>query len=99
MLRNVKFIDDNCARVVKLLLNHVKLNINQTDQTGRSALHHACCESAPGAQLLVKDDRCDVNIKDVNGNTALMMVALSTQSLNDKHGKILQLLMKIPAIF
>ena len=51
-----------------------------------------------GAQLLLSDERCDVNLQDGRGDTALMIAVGKVKSKDDKHAKIIQTLLAHPRI-
>ncbi|GBN59406.1 Ankyrin-2 [Araneus ventricosus] len=63
----------NHAEVVKILLNTPGIKINNIDASGRTALHHAASSGhEETVQVLLKDRRISVNIKDnLHGHTAL----------------------------
>ena len=75
------------VEIVSLLINHpnmTKDGINQGDNTGVVPLHCACCaphennlkaseqDSVSIAQMLINDERTDINVADESGDTALM---------------------------
>ena len=71
---------DEHADTIRRVLKMPGFDVNKQGQWGkwwkhRAALHVACGDnirSHVGAQLLLSDDRCDVNLQDGHGNTALM---------------------------
>ena len=48
--------------------------------------------------MLIADPRCDVNIQDVNGQTALQTAVHFAQSSDDRYGRIIQALLKTTKI-
>ena len=67
----------------------------------QSALHVACgpnIRSHVGAQLLLSDERCDVNQQDYTLETALAMCVRLVESEDDKYTKIIKLLLAHPQI-
>ena len=71
---------DEHADTIRRVLMTPGFDVNRLGQWskrwwGRTALHVGCGDnirSHVGAQLLLSDDRCDVNLQDGHGNTALM---------------------------
>ena len=70
----------HCNRVemVSLLINHpnmTKSGINQGDITGNTPLMYAIEAHKKIFQMLIKNDKIDVNIKNGEGNTVLHVSA------------------------
>lgn len=103
-LLNVTSENDIYADVTRLLLRHPRLNVNQQDSRGRAALHVACGSvnsqlmSTFGIKLLLKDERCDVNLADVTGSTALMLALCRIQMESDVYTQSAQMLLQHKAI-
>ena len=98
-LKQVRSENDIHAQIVRLLLAHPRIDINQRTVYIRTALHQACAESVKshvGAQLLLSDERCDVNLRDDEGLTPLMTVGFFAQSTGGIHRKILNMLLERP---
>ena len=82
-VERVKCEDDNHAKIVRLLLAHPRINVNKRGSMGETALHSACVdnvESHVGVQLLLSDERCDVNLRNENDSTALMEAVTNVSS-------------------
>ena len=98
-VRLVESEDDKYAKIVRLLLAHPSIDVNKQNEEEETALHTACgfgTKSHIGAQLLLIDEKCDVNLKDRrHGNTALMTAVRWVESEDDKHAKIVRLLLVI----
>ena len=76
LVTKVQSLKDPWAEMIRLLLNHPHIDVNKQNRKGDSALHEARGGNAAshvGAQLLIDDARCDVNLPDNNGHTPLMM--------------------------
>ena len=95
---------DKHASIVNLVLNDHEFDVNElksVNKWARAALHVACgrnVQSHVGAQLLLADERCDVNLQDGDGRTPLMTAVRWAKSENDKHVKIVRLLLDHPRI-
>ena len=72
---------DEHADTIRRVLKTPGFDVNRLEQWGearwdhREALHVACDDDIRthiGAQLLLSDERCDVNIPDNRSNTAMM---------------------------
>ncbi|KAF0684812.1 hypothetical protein As57867_023162, partial [Aphanomyces stellatus] len=80
--------------IVQLLLERPDLhNINLGDNLGRSALHESCMEGHESVvTFLLAQSGCDINAKDENRNTPLMLAAWKGRL------EIVQLLLERPDI-
>ena len=108
MCRALELIEsehDIYAGIIRLVLKTPGFDVNTLQQWGnewrhrRAALHAACGDtirSHVGAQLLLSDERCDVNLRDGDGRTALMTAVRLVESENDKHAKIVRNLLAHP---
>ena len=95
--------NDAHADTIRRVLNTPGFDVNRLDgwnerlKNNRVALHVACgyvpIWSHFGAQLLISDERCDVNLQDKYGHTALMTAVKHVRSEDDKHAKIIGLLL------
>ena len=100
----VRSDDDQYAEIIRLLLAHPHININMKSanwNNNQTALHKASVadiKSHVGAQLLISDKRCDVNVLDSEGNTPLMKAVRLAKYRHDKHAKIIRLLLAHPRI-
>ena len=57
-------------------------------------MHRACdsgIKSHVGAQLLLSDERCDLNLQDKNGNTAILKAMRYVEFADDAHAKIIEM--------
>ena len=105
-LHLVESEDDKHAAEIRRLLD-VKISRSQPGRVWwnecwpQSALHVACSPSIRshfGAQLLLSDERCDVNILDKDGNTALMLAVTLILEENDKFAQLTKHLLDHPQI-
>ena len=91
--------DDEHADTIRDVLckPEFDVNIHKRQYSCRpGALHVACgykIRSHVGAQLLLSDERCDVNLQDDGGGTALMETVVYVRFDDDKYAKILRLLL------
>ena len=99
--------NDEHADTIREVLRKPEFNINMHGRWDRSmyylrgALHVACgkkTRSHVGAQLLLSDERCDINIQDFVGRTALIETVTKVKHHDDKHAKIMRLLLDHPRI-
>ena len=101
-VRLVEFEDDKHARIIRLLLAHPRIEVNKSETMGITALHVACddgIQSHVGAQLLLSDERCDVNLSEYRDGVFPLMTAVRyVKSEDDKHAKIVRLLLAHPRI-
>ena len=87
--------------ITKHLLSHPQICVNKRNRYLQTALHRACSrqtQSHYGALMLIADPRCDVNIQDVNGQTALQTAVHFAQSSDDRYGRIIEALLKTTKI-
>jgi len=64
------------AEVVKLLLAHPQINVNQRDLYESTSILRGCSSRrVPVLRLLLKDPRVDVSLFDIEDNTPLMCVS------------------------
>ena len=97
----VKYDGDKHAKIIQLLLGHPRIDVNKQNKSGETALGKACgdaIESHVGAQLLLSDEKRDINEHKDFGYTALTTAVRWVQSENDKHAKIIRLLLAHPII-
>ena len=97
---------DKYADTIRQVLKTPEFDVNSVKDwgdlvsvQGSSALHVACgprTRSHVGVQLLLSDERCDVNLRNDNGDTALMVAVKLVQFKGDKHSKIMRLLLAHP---
>ena len=75
--------------ITKVLLKEDDIEINEVDDSGKTALHWASkMGNAKVIQFLLDEKGIDINKADTNGNTALI------QATNDGNVEIAQLLYK-----
>ena len=68
VVRNVN--DIKHANIIRLFLAHPDIDINEKDSHDRTSLHRACHYKNPvTTQLLLSDERCDVDFRDIDGET------------------------------
>ena len=93
----VKTEDDEHAATIRRWLDTPGVDINETIFAWTAPVLHAACDwgikSSVGAQLLLSDERCDVNVQDEDGEAALHIAAFRAQQLDDHHGLILKMLL------
>ena len=100
-LQRVEHEGDIYCSILRMFLQRQDIDANKCNANGQTALHYACMgdtDSSCGLELLLNSDRCDVNIRDGRGETALMYATESVKSRTDVHAKRLQMLLKHPAI-
>ena len=88
---------DKFYEIAKLLLSQPNIAVNQQNNKGKTALHAACgygINSHVGAQLLLSDARCDVNVLNSDDNTPLMTAVRKVTSHDDVHAKVVKLLLQ-----
>ena len=100
-VRWVKSKDDKHVKITRLLLAHPRIDVNKQNTWGQTALHKACgygIASHVGAQLLLSDERCDINLQDGDSYTALMVAVRWVCFEDDEHARIIRLLLAHPRI-
>ena len=85
-------VSSNKPKLFVALLNIQELNMNGTNSAGETPLHVACKmrRSEAVVEKLVEDSRCDLNVQDQHGNTALHLVLHSASDSAEKVQCILQ---------
>ena len=100
-VKSVRQNDVKHTKIISLLLNHPRIDVNKQNDVGRSALHASCefqVKSHIGAQLLLSDERYDVNLQTKHGATALMTSLMNVEREDDDHAVITALLLSHPRI-
>ena len=92
-VRYVKSEDDKHAEIIRILLDHPSIDVNKKNKSGQTALHGSSFAHV-GTELLLRDKRCESNLQDDSGNTALMAASTTIQSFYDGYGKSALLLMQ-----
>ena len=98
---NVKSLDDKYAQIIEILLNHPQCDINLIDDMyeEQSAIHFVSSkhsQSHIGLHFLLRNknrQKCHLNARDTNGDTALMIAVQQLKSNDDKFAKISELLL------
>ena len=83
------------------MLAKSQVKINVQNRYGNTALHSACgygIASHFGSQLLLSDKKCDTNIEDKNGYTALAITVKRTISTDDPWAECIKALLSHPDI-
>ena len=104
-LQSTRSEHDEHADTIRASLKSPDLDVNRLVKwcliTPTTTLLNVACgsgiQSHVGAQLLLSDERCDVNLQN-GGDTALMKAATLVNSEDDKHAKIVRLLLAHPRI-
>ena len=97
--QHVKSDGDMHHQIMRMLLNHPRIDVNVQWPNENGAIRIACnsdIQTALVAQMLQNDERCDVNLRDAQYNTALMIAAQNIKSDSDTHFQIVRLLLNHP---
>ena len=98
-VEEVETEDDKHAKIIRLLLAHPIIDVNKQNKDGKTALHTACARKTQVAvQLLLSDGRCDVNVRNIEDDTPLMLAARSLNGTEDL-ATFTHLLLKYDALY
>ena len=81
VVQKIETRDGPASKIFILLLKQPQLDVNKKNRLGKGALHHAWKYDRPdnsALELLLKDERCDVNLQDGSGETLLIKIVSST---------------------
>ena len=98
---NVQLEDGTHVQCMKLLLNHPQIDLNARNKKGMNVLIAACRGGKRPdvvTQILLSDDRCNINQADDDGRTALMTAAILVTSEADAHARCTNMLLDHPRI-
>ena len=93
-LRKVDYTS-NAIDTIKILINDNRTNVNAVVKYGQTALMLAARSQPKVAIILIENEKCDVNIKDIDGKTVLDIIKLNISKIDEKTkqemiGKLLQ---------